>query len=199
MILLDIRGLTKYFSGLAAVCGVDLQLEAGACQALIGPNGAGKATLLDLIMGQLRVSSGHIRFQGKEIPGLPSHRIARQGIAKTFQKPQLFTQKMNSELIYLETKSFELIRLYESFALYVVVGGSFIAATATILEVVRWRTKGKFALNPSINSLFFVNIALGFANLIAQLVPILAVVLMTLAVWALSILFVGFVRVTTAF
>ncbi len=91
MILLDIRGLTKYFGGLAAVCGVDLQLEAGACQALIGPNGAGKTTLLDLIMGQLRVSSGHIWFQGKEITGLPSHRIARQGIAKTFQKPQLFT------------------------------------------------------------------------------------------------------------
>jgi branched-chain amino acid transport system ATP-binding protein len=90
MALLETRGLTKHFDGLAAVQHVDFTLAAGQRQAIIGPNGAGKTTLLNLIMGQLRPSGGRIWFQGMEITGLPSHRIARQGIAKTFQKPRLF-------------------------------------------------------------------------------------------------------------
>ncbi len=90
MALLELHAVTKYFGGLAAVQGVDLILAEGQHQAIIGPNGAGKSTLLNLIMGQVQPTSGHIRFQSREITGLPSHRRARQGMAKTFQKPWLF-------------------------------------------------------------------------------------------------------------
>ncbi len=91
MVLLELQTLTKHFGGLAAVQGIDLTLAAGQRQAIIGPNGAGKTTLLNLIMGQLPPTSGHIRFQGRDITGLPCYRRARRGITKTFQKPRLFT------------------------------------------------------------------------------------------------------------
>ncbi|MGQ4809427.1 Arginine transport ATP-binding protein ArtM [Candidatus Entotheonellaceae bacterium PAL068K] len=90
MALLELHAVTKYFGGLAAVKGIDLTLLRGQHQAIIGPNGAGKTTLLNLIMGRLQPTSGHIRFRGQEITGLSSHARARQGMAKTFQKPQLF-------------------------------------------------------------------------------------------------------------
>ena len=62
----------------------------GSIKAVIGPNGAGKTTLFNLVTGFLAPQQGRIVYQGKDIQGLPAHRIARQGIARTFQLVQLF-------------------------------------------------------------------------------------------------------------
>jgi branched-chain amino acid transport system ATP-binding protein len=88
--LLDVRGLSRSFRGLQALGGYDLQLPAGTIHGVIGPNGAGKTTLFHVLSGFLRPSAGSIRFEGREIAGLPAYRVARLGIVRTFQNIRLF-------------------------------------------------------------------------------------------------------------
>jgi ABC-type branched-subunit amino acid transport system ATPase component len=90
MALLEVRGLTKRFGGLTAVSGVDLDVEAGEIVSVIGPNGAGKTTLFELICGNLALDGGEVRFQGKNLAGLPPHAIARRGLVRTFQASRVF-------------------------------------------------------------------------------------------------------------
>ena len=88
--LLELAAVHKRFGGLHAVNDVSFGVPAGSIKALIGPNGAGKTTLFNLIAGNLPVSAGTIRFQGREIQGSRPHRIARLGMARTFQNIKLF-------------------------------------------------------------------------------------------------------------
>jgi branched-chain amino acid transport system ATP-binding protein len=90
MPLLEGKGVTKYFGGLAAVSNVDFHVKKGEALGLIGPNGAGKTTLFNLISAALPLRSGQIRFKGKKITGLKPHRICRLGIARTFQSVKIF-------------------------------------------------------------------------------------------------------------
>ncbi|MDP1585742.1 MAG: ABC transporter ATP-binding protein [Bradyrhizobium sp.] len=83
--VLEVSGLTRAFGGLVAVNSVDLAVQSGQIVGLLGPNGSGKTTALNLISGVLRPDSGSIRFAGKAIEGMPAHRIARLGLARTFQ------------------------------------------------------------------------------------------------------------------
>jgi branched-chain amino acid transport system permease protein len=85
-------GLTLRFGGLTAVDNVSLEIKSGTVHALIGPNGAGKSSLLNLISGVFVPSAGNIAFFGTSIAGLPSHQLARRGIARTFQNTELFGQ-----------------------------------------------------------------------------------------------------------
>ncbi len=89
--LLEISNLSKSFGGLQALEDVSFDVRKGEIQALIGPNGAGKTTCFNLISGVLPASSGSIRFFDQEISTLPPHRIARLGLARTFQNIQLFS------------------------------------------------------------------------------------------------------------
>jgi len=82
--------LSKYFGGVTAVNQLDFTVAQNEIRAVIGPNGAGKTTLLRLIIGELTPSTGEITFNGQRIDGLPSHKIARMGMAKAFQIPQIF-------------------------------------------------------------------------------------------------------------
>jgi len=82
--------LSKYFGGVTAVNQLDFTVAQNEIRAVIGPNGAGKTTLLRLIIGELTPSTGKITFNGQRIDGLPSHKIARMGMAKAFQIPQIF-------------------------------------------------------------------------------------------------------------
>ena len=91
-IALATKSLTVRFGGLTAVDNVSLQVQSGTVHALIGPNGAGKSSLLNLISGFYVPGEGSIAFFGTGIAGLPSHELARQGIARTFQNTELFGQ-----------------------------------------------------------------------------------------------------------
>lgn len=88
--LLEIRGLGRDFGGLRAVHNVEAAVEWGRIQAVIGPNGAGKTTLFNLISGELAPTRGGLFFRDRPIHGLPAHRIAQLGIARTFQTMRLF-------------------------------------------------------------------------------------------------------------
>jgi len=88
--MLEVRSLTKLFFGLTAVDNISTRFEAGKISAIIGPNGAGKTTFFNLVAGTHKPSSGHILFKGEDITGLRPDRIARLGIARTFQSTNLF-------------------------------------------------------------------------------------------------------------
>ncbi len=90
MPILEGEGVTKNFGGLAAVSGVNFQVDQGEIVGLIGPNGAGKTTLFNLISGALVPRPGTITFKDKKINGLKPHRICRMGLARTFQAVKVF-------------------------------------------------------------------------------------------------------------
>jgi branched-chain amino acid transport system ATP-binding protein len=90
MRILEGKGVTKYFGGLAAVSGVDFHVEQGEIMGLIGPNGAGKTTLFNLISSALVPKPGTIEFKGKNITGLNPYKICRMGLARTFQSIRIF-------------------------------------------------------------------------------------------------------------
>lgn len=83
--ILQARGVTKVFGGLAALSGVSFDLREGEILGLIGPNGSGKTTLVNVITGTLSCSGGDVLFQGRSIRELPPYEIARLGIGRTFQ------------------------------------------------------------------------------------------------------------------
>lgn len=85
MTLLQVRGLSRRFGGNMAVDGVSFDLAAGELLALIGPNGAGKSTTFNMLGGQLPATSGSVRFDGNDLLGVASRRIAHMGVGRTFQ------------------------------------------------------------------------------------------------------------------
>lgn len=86
--LLEVDSLVKDFGGLRAVNDCSFSVPAGSITGLIGPNGAGKTTVFSLISGFYRPDSGSVTFDGNDITGLPSHRIFRFGLSRTFQIPR---------------------------------------------------------------------------------------------------------------
>jgi branched-chain amino acid transport system ATP-binding protein len=89
---LVVEGLTIRFGGLVALDQVSLSVAPGAIHAVIGPNGAGKTTLLNLITGIYSPTAGRVAFEGEALTGLPPHRIAERGVARTFQNTELFAE-----------------------------------------------------------------------------------------------------------
>src|ERR1700683_3173570 len=83
--LLSVEGVSRGFGGLLAVNGASLSASAGRITALIGPNGAGKTTLFSIISGFLKPSIGRVLYDGINVTGEPPYRLARRGIARTFQ------------------------------------------------------------------------------------------------------------------
>lgn len=88
--ILRVQDLSKAFGGLMAVSSVSFEVAEGEIFGLIGPNGAGKTTLFNMLTGLCTPTSGSVRFQGREITGLDPARIARMGMARTFQNIRLF-------------------------------------------------------------------------------------------------------------
>jgi ABC-type branched-subunit amino acid transport system ATPase component len=83
--LLRVEGLRRAFGGLVAVDGLSFTVRPGEIVGLLGPNGSGKTTALNLISGALAADAGRVVLEGREVAGLPAHRLARLGIARTFQ------------------------------------------------------------------------------------------------------------------
>jgi len=90
MALLEVRGLTKRFGGLAAVSGLDFDVKDGEISGIIGPNGAGKSTVFNMICGSVSPTSGTIIFRDENITGLTPYQIANRGITRLFQGNVLF-------------------------------------------------------------------------------------------------------------
>ena len=88
--MLEVRGLSKSFAGFSAVAEVTLGIAAGQIAAVIGPNGAGKSTLFNLITGHLQPTSGQVLLDGRDITGMPPHRICGMGMGRSFQRTNIF-------------------------------------------------------------------------------------------------------------
>ena len=88
--ILQTRRLSRHFGGLAAVNDVSLACEMGRVHAVIGPNGAGKSTFINLLSGDLPASAGQVLFEGRDITGLAADRISQLGVARSYQKTNLF-------------------------------------------------------------------------------------------------------------
>ncbi len=90
--MISIRNLTKRYGGVAALSGCDFEIAAPGIYGLIGPNGAGKTTLFDVITGLTEPDSGSVRIEGRDVTGLPPHRLARLGVARSFQECRVFPE-----------------------------------------------------------------------------------------------------------
>ncbi|HKT22748.1 MAG TPA: ABC transporter ATP-binding protein [Nitrososphaerales archaeon] len=90
--LLRVSDVKKSFGSLRALDGVTFGINNKEVHILIGPNGSGKTTLINVISGFYRPDSGSISYQGKEIGGMPPHKLYAMGISRTFQIPSLFTK-----------------------------------------------------------------------------------------------------------
>jgi branched-chain amino acid transport system permease protein len=88
--LLEVRSLSKSFTGVQALDLVDLQVYPGEILGLLGPNGSGKSTFINVVSGHYPASGGQIFFEGRQLSGLPAHRIAQSGVARTYQIPRPF-------------------------------------------------------------------------------------------------------------
>jgi branched-chain amino acid transport system ATP-binding protein len=119
--VLEIKGLTKHFGGLAAVVEFDMVVHKGEIVGLIGPNGAGKTTVFNLITGVYPPTRGQVIYDGEEITGKKPHKVAELGIGRTFQLNPLFgefTVLQNvSASFYLHPRS-SLIDIYFNTATY---------------------------------------------------------------------------------
>lgn len=88
--ILTLTDVHKSFGPTQIICGVDLEVERGERHAVVGPNGAGKSTLFHLCSGQIAPTSGSIRLDGRELGGLPPHKVNRLGLARSFQITNIF-------------------------------------------------------------------------------------------------------------
>jgi len=91
MNILETKAICHDFSGLQVLMDVNLEVQEGERHAIIGPNGAGKTTLFNVITGTYQPSEGQVFFKSKEITGLPSHKLVRLGMGRSFQVTSTFT------------------------------------------------------------------------------------------------------------
>ncbi|WP_332108221.1 ABC transporter ATP-binding protein [Phytohabitans suffuscus] len=90
-VLVECRNVARYFGGVRALEDVSLTVREGEIVGLVGPNGSGKTTLVSLLSGSLRPTRGSIHVAGNDLAGLPPHRVAHAGVARTYQIPRPFT------------------------------------------------------------------------------------------------------------
>jgi len=112
--LLELRKVSKSFGGLDVISRLDLHLEEGEIVSVIGPNGAGKTTLFNLVTGIYAPDGGDILFDGKSIVGMEPHRIAKLGIARTFQTLRLFLNMTVKENVMAATYGNTKARVWQS-------------------------------------------------------------------------------------
>jgi len=151
--MLEIKGLTKHFGGLAALNGLDLNISQGELVALIGPNGAGKTTVFNLITGFLRPTSGKIMFVGVDVTALKPHSVAERGIARTFQTASVFREFTVLQNIMAACQLKPKVGFWEA-----------------ALHTPSSRNKEKFILNRALEIMQFVGLG-GVKDRVAQSLP----------------------------
>ena len=118
MAILETQNLMKDFGGFVATNNVSLELREGERHAIIGPNGAGKTTFFNLITGHLLPSSGTVAFEGKDITGMVPHKLVRLGVARSFQRINIYPrmtvfENVQVALIARDNNHFKLFSLGE--------------------------------------------------------------------------------------
>jgi branched-chain amino acid transport system ATP-binding protein len=113
--VLEIRGLRKAFQGVRAVDDVSFDVTMGQITALVGPNGSGKTTTIDCICGVQRPDAGRVIVNGRDITGLPPHKVARMGLARTFQTTRLYGTFTVLEHVVIANQEFERINPLRAF------------------------------------------------------------------------------------
>jgi branched-chain amino acid transport system ATP-binding protein len=103
MSLLELQDVAVHFGGLHALDGLSLSVEEGEILGLIGPNGSGKSTAFNVITGVVKATAGSVIFDGHDITGQPPHRIAYQGVGRTFQLVRPFPQLTALENVLVGT------------------------------------------------------------------------------------------------
>jgi branched-chain amino acid transport system ATP-binding protein len=114
--LLQVRGLSKSFGGLAAVKDLTFDVHDGEIVGLIGPNGAGKSTAFNVISGALRPTAGSVVFDGREIAGKSPSTVVRHGLARTFQSASVYAKVSVRENIFRGAISKLDVSLFSQFA-----------------------------------------------------------------------------------
>jgi len=104
--LLEVTDLSLAFAGVKALDGVTFSVREGELFSVIGPNGAGKSTLFNCISGVYRPQTGSVRFAGSDLIGMKPHRIAKLGIARTFQNVEVFPAMTVLENLLLSRHNF---------------------------------------------------------------------------------------------
>lgn len=105
--LLEVKNIGKAFDGFKAVDDVSFMMSKGELNSIIGPNGAGKTTLFSLLSGKLRPDTGQVFFNGKDITGLPPHKICKMGIGRAFQRTNIFPKLTAFENIQVAVMSWK--------------------------------------------------------------------------------------------
>src|SRR5258708_28555159 len=107
MSLLRVENLNKAFGGLKATRNVSLTVAPQELSSIIGPNGAGKSTLFNQISGLIRPDAGRVIFDGKDITGMPAHRIVHLGIGRSFQRSNIFPRLTTFENVEVAVLNFQ--------------------------------------------------------------------------------------------
>jgi ABC-type branched-subunit amino acid transport system ATPase component len=90
--VISIRDVRKSYGGIRALSGCDLEIAQPGIYGLIGPNGAGKTTLFDVMTGVTEPDAGRVSIDGRDVTGWPAHRLAKAGVARTFQECRVFPE-----------------------------------------------------------------------------------------------------------
>jgi branched-chain amino acid transport system ATP-binding protein len=98
-------GLTRRYGGFAALDDVSIRIQRGEIRGLIGPNGAGKSTLMDLLSGRFAAAGGTVRLEGRDISRLPARARRRAGLARSFQRTNIFPDLSVGEQIRLAARA----------------------------------------------------------------------------------------------
>jgi len=92
-VLLEVDGLSKSFHALRAVTDLRFAVNDGEVLGMIGPNGAGKTTAVNLVSGTIKPDEGRVRFNGKDVTGVPTHRLVSMGLVRTFQSTTIYAER----------------------------------------------------------------------------------------------------------
>lgn len=122
VVLLDVKELSKAFTGVQALDKVSLQVHQGEILGLLGPNGSGKSTFINVVSGHYAATGGSIFFEGQQLAGMPAHRIAQSGIARTYQIPRPFAH----------------MSVLQNVALVAMFGGAALDHAAATKEAWKW-------------------------------------------------------------
>ena len=121
-VILAAAGLSRSFSGVRALDAVDIEVREGEILGLLGPNGSGKSTFINLVSGHYKPDAGVLQFAGRDLARLPAHRIARAGVARTYQIPRPFAH----------------LTVLDNVALTAMFGGAALPRKEAVAEARRW-------------------------------------------------------------